>query len=452
MPRKNAHRACDDFHATREATRRSFLDTGVTRRQILARGIGAGLAVYASRAMTIADVFGAAEASAAAAPDAPILVSVFLPGGCDLLDSFVPLGQYGRYADLRPRLKQKDPAKLGSSGLGVHPSLELGTNGGIKGLFEQGKIGLLPGIDYANPDLSHFHSRHFWESGLITQSAATGWLGRMLDRSGSADNPLQGVSLSNALSPVLRSGGAPVAAVNSPNSAQFWIPGTWGASQEIAMTAWADMAARPAERPGERAATTSARLAKQVADRLAPYRHDDGKPDPLAPPVAYPKDNDLAEKLSQLGGLLSQPLGIRVAAVDADGEFDTHDSQPADLASSLKDVSEALSAFQADLEAGGLADRVLTFVWSEFGRRPQENESAGTDHGAGGVAWVQGTRVRSGVLTDYPDLGRLDDHDNLAVTVDFRRVYSSLLEQWLSTEAGDVIPNAAGFGRLQLVA
>jgi uncharacterized protein (DUF1501 family) len=450
MP-KNAHRACDDFHATCEATRHSYLDTGITRRQILARGVGAGLAVYASRAMSIADVFGAAEASAAAAPDAPVLVSVFLPGGCDLLDSFVPLEQFGRYADLRPRLKQKDPAKLGSTGLGVHPSLEAGTNGGVKGLFEQGKIGLLPGIDYANPDLSHFHSRHFWETGLVTQAAGTGWLGRMLDRSGSADNPLQGISLSSTLSPLLRSAGAPVAAVNSPNSAQFWIPGIWGASQDFAMAAYAEMAERHASSPGERAATTSARLAKQVADRLAPYKHDDDKPNPLAPSVQYPKNNELGERLSQLAGLLSQPLGIRVAAVEADGEFDTHDSQPGDLAEGLKDASEALSAFQADLEARGLADRVLTFVWSEFGRRPEENESSGTDHGAGGVAWVQGTRARSGVLSDYPDLGRLDRQDNLAVTVDFRRVYCSLLEQWMGTDAGSVIPNAAGFGRMDLV-
>jgi uncharacterized protein (DUF1501 family) len=448
----NAHRACDDFHATREATRRSFLDAGTTRRQILARGIGAGLAVYASRAMSIADVFGAAEASAAAAPEAPVLVSVFLPGGCDLLDSFVPLEQYGRYADLRPRLKQKDPEKLGSTGLGVHPSLTAGTNGGVKGLYEQGKIGLLPGIDYANPDLSHFHSRHFWETGLITQAAGTGWLGRLLDRSGSPDNPLQGISLSGTLSPLLRSAGAPVAAVHSPNAAQFWIPGTWGPSQEIAMAAWAEMAERSGERPGERAATTAARLAKQVADRLAPYRHDDDEPDPLAPPVEYPKNNDLAERLGQLAGLLSQPLGIRVAAVEAEGEFDTHDSQPGDLSEGLKEVSEALSAFQADLEARGLADRVLTFVWSEFGRRPEENESAGTDHGAGGVAWVQGTRARAGVLSDYPDLGRLDREDNLAVTVDFRRVYCSLLEQWMGADAGSVIPNAAGFGRMDLVA
>ena len=97
--------------------------------------------------------------------------------------------------------------------LGVNPQLAQGLNGGFKGLFEAGKVGLLPGIDYANPDLSHFHSRHFWETGLITPDQATGWLGRWLDRAGTPDNPLQGVSMDYSLSPVLRSGGAPVAAV-----------------------------------------------------------------------------------------------------------------------------------------------------------------------------------------------------------------------------------------------
>ncbi len=122
---------------------------------------------------------------------------------------------------------------------------------------------------------------------------------------------------------------------------------------------------------------------------------------------------------------------MRLATVDAPGDFDTHDNQPEELAKSLGEVSAALSAFQADLEARGVADRVVTLVWSEFGRRPEANDSKGTDHGAGGLAWVQGTRVRSGVLSDYPDLGRLDDDGNLAVTLDFRRVYSSLIEQWL---------------------
>ena len=207
MPKTNPHRACNDFHQTSEATRRTFLEEGgMTRRQVIGRGIAGGLAIYAAQAMPFGRIFEAAEAAYAAAPDAPVLVSVFLPGGCDLLDTVVPLGQYGRYADLRPGLRQKDAPKLSGADLGVHPALTQGLNGGVKSLFDSGKVGLMPGIDYSNPDLSHFHSRHFWETGLVTQKAATGWLGRTLDKNGSMDNPLQGVSMTGSLSPVMRAG------------------------------------------------------------------------------------------------------------------------------------------------------------------------------------------------------------------------------------------------------
>jgi hypothetical protein len=262
----------------------------------------------------------------------------------------------------------------------------------------------------------------------------------------------QGVTLGSTLSPVMRSGRVPVAAVSSPDDAQFWIRDTWGTAYDRGVATWGRLAQGAGGRPGPAAVGQATRLAIQVSDRLAPYRKDEEKGvDPPAPPVPYPADNELGERLNRLAGLLSLPLGIRVAALDADVDFDTHDNQPSELAAGLAGVSGALAAFQADLEARGIADHVLTLVWSEFGRRPEGNESSGTDHGAGGVAWVQGTRARSGVLTDYPSLGGLDREGNLAVTVDFRRVYSSLIEQWLGSDAGEVIPNAGAFGRLALV-
>ena len=447
---RNAHHACDDFHSTSETRRRSFLDTPLSRRQVIGRGLGAGLAIYAAKAMPLIRILEAAEASAQSAPAAPILVTVFLPGGCDLLDTIVPASQYGRYSDLRSGLKIDSPAALGSTGLAVNPNLTQGAGGGIKGLFEAGKIGLLPGIDYANPDLSHFHSRHFWETGLITPNSATGWLGRWLDHAGNKDNPLQGISMDSTLSPVLSSSSSPVAAVSSADDAQFWIPGLWGDAFDRTMEAWTQIASARPYAPGPAAAYAGARQSKNVADILAPYVKDSGGNDPLAGSVQYP-EGDFATRLKSLAGLLSLPLGIRAATVESDGDFDTHDNQAGDLGNGLASLSGALAAFQADIEARGLGDRVLTLVWSEFGRRPQQNESGGTDHGAGGVAWVQGTRVRSGVLGDYPDLNKLDSEDNLAVTVDFRRVYASLLEQWLGTDATAVIPNAAALGRLQLV-
>jgi uncharacterized protein (DUF1501 family) len=299
--------------------------------------------------------------------------------------------------------------------------------------------------------LSHFHSRHFWETGLITPNVAPGWLGRWLDRHGSSDNPLQGLSLSYGLSPVMRSGRAPVAAVASPDDALMWMRDVWGTAYDSAMDTWGRIASARPGAPGPSAAYEGARLAKEVGDRLAPYRGDENN-DPLAPAVAYPKDNDFAQRLSRLAALVAQPLGIRVATVESDGDFDTHDNQPDDLAKGLREVSEGLAAFQADLEARGVADRVMTLVWSEFGRRPQANESSGTDHGAGGIAWVQGTRARPGIHTDYPSLTDFDREDNLQVTVDFRSVYASLLESWLGTGADEVIPNAGAFRRLPLVA
>jgi uncharacterized protein (DUF1501 family) len=146
--------------------------------------------------------------------------------------------------------------------------------------------------------------------------------------------------------------------------------------------------------------------------------------------------------------MIQQPLGIRVADVEMRGDFDTHDNQE-ELGPLLAEVSQCLSAFQADLEVRGVSQRVLTFVWSEFGRRPEENDT-GTDHGAGGLAWVQGDRALAGVHSEYPSLSQLDEDDNLKVTIDFRRVYSSLLEQWLGTDASAVIPRSQGFGRVQL--
>lgn len=448
-------RACDDFRHT-DAQRRSLANRPISRRALLQAGLGATLSIYAAKAVPLVRQLEAAEASAAVAPDAPVLVNVFVPGGLDLLDTLVPTGAYGRYADLRSTIKVTDPLALGGSGLGVHPALSMGLNGGLKGLYERGQLGFLPGIDYANPDLSHFNSRHFWETGMVTLKAAPGWLARWVDRNGNPDNPFQAISMNAGLSPLLRGARAPVAAVQSPGDAQMWIPGVWGDWHERYMEHYDVLAARRPSAPGPGAVHAAARQGRYVAQALRPYVEHDGV-DPLAAPVAYPGgengqgSNGFAENLRYLSAMLTLPLGIRVATVEARGDFDTHDGQKATLEQDLVRVSEALSAFQADLDARGLSGRVLTFVWTEFGRRAKENSSGGTDHGAGGIAWVMGPRARGGVLTSYPDLNAFDDHDNLKVTVDFRTVYASLLEQWLGTGADEVMPGAARSGRVQLV-
>lgn len=451
MSRFRAHAACQDFHRASEAARRDVL----TRRQMLKWGIGAGVTVYAASMLPTAHLLDAAAAEAAAAPDAPILVSVFLPGGLDLLDTLMPLQQEGALRDLRSGVSPAAPLPLAGTSLGLHPSLSRGPGGGLKGLFDRGQIGFLPGIDYANPNLSHFASRAFWETGMVSQQSVSGWLGRWLDRHGSADNPLQGLSAGYGLSPTLRAVNAPVASISSAYDAELSMWSVWGGWGTAAVDAYAALARSGRAGPtsaGPASAARAARLAHTVSQQLAPFRKkDDTSPDPLAGPVTYPADNDTADRLKVLAGLIAQPLGIRMATVDADGEFDTHEGQAQGLDRDLGAVGEALAAFQADLEARGVANRVLTFVWSEFGRRPEANKSGGTDHGAGGVAWVQGPRALGGVLTEYPSLTDLDREKNLKVTVDFRRVYASLLAQWMGTDPAEVIPGAGQFGQVALV-
>ena len=148
--------------------------------------------------------------------------------------------------------------------------------------------------------------------------------------------------------------------------------------------------------------------------------------------------------------MLSAGLPIRCASISAPGGFDTHDSQAETFDDDLGLVADTVAAFQADLEYRGLADRVITLVWSEFGRRPEENGS-GTDHGAAGSAFVVGTGVRGQMIGEWPGLAQLDADQNLLNTSDFRGLYCALIEQWFGVDAAAVIPGAAGFARPALI-
>ena len=172
--------------------------------------------------------------------------------------------------------------------------------------------------------------------------------------------------------------------------------------------------------------------------------------------MAYPKSDDpFPKKLAGLAAMIAANLPLRVVALSAPGEYDTHSDEAGALSQGLQLTSDSLLAFQRDLEARGIADRVLVHVWSEFGRRAQENGSSGTDHGAAGVGFLIGTRVKGQMLGEFPGLADgtgLDDDGNLIETVDFRAVYCGLLEQWLGVDAGKVVPGASAFQAPTLIA
>ena len=142
------------------------------------------------------------------------------------------------------------------------------------------------------------------------------------------------------------------------------------------------------------------------------------------------------------GGLPLRVVGLTV------GHFDTHAAEAGALSRDLQLVSDSLLAFQHDLEARGVADRVLVHVWSEFGRRAAENASAGTDHGAAGIGFLVGSKVKGQQIGSFPGVtGGLDKGGNVVPTADFRAVYAGILEQWLDMDANPLLPGAAPFQR-----
>ncbi|MFL5843186.1 MAG: DUF1501 domain-containing protein [Solirubrobacteraceae bacterium] len=405
--------------------------TGLSRRSLMLRGAGLALAVYGADKL-VPGAFEEGIAEAAAAPDAPVLISIFMSGGADGLNILAPT-EGAAYQRLRPNIRLSSASTLavaGSDEVRWHPAMA-----GIKALHDAGKVVVAPAIGYDSPNQSHFTSRHFWEVGKLDTNGATGWLGRYLDAYGQVNNPIQGLSLDGTLSPTLATANVAVAATSSPTSYTFDSPGVWNAGVKDGMLgAFGALGSAPAHDPimaqARQAQANAAGLRSQLAQT------------PKTGGGAYP-NTGFAKKLQNVARMLRVGLPMRCVTLGAPGGYDTHSNQAGSLQTGLQQTSDGIAAFQADLEASGLADRVLIHLWSEFGRRPQEND-LGTDHGAAGVSFVIGSRANGGFLGEHPGLTSLDAQGNLRNTSDFRDLYRALLEQWLGADSAAIIPGRSG--------
>jgi uncharacterized protein (DUF1501 family) len=441
-PSSRPHRCCGE-HTRAELVRRTVAEagrglpavepgmpapagTGLSRRSFLVRTGGLALSVYgASMLRPGAFKEGIARAQAGSPR---VLVSA----------------EDSRYRQLRPTLAVEPgsgPTWTEDARLQWHPSAAP-----LHELHGEGKVSVFPSIGYAGADQSHFTSRHYWEVGETSARANTGWLGRYFDVAGSPDNPLQGLCLDGHLAPSLATGVHPVAATWE-TSYDLWAPGVWGEVEELMFGAFGRIGGG-----ATRSKDAQLRESGGVITQATTLRSQlSGFSDDVSSPVPYPDDGHFSNGLGGLAAMLAAGLPIRVAAIDAPGGYDTHDEQAQDLSRDLAETCAGLLAFQRDLEARGLADRVLTLVWSEFGRRPEENGSAGTDHGAGGNAFLIGSRARGTMVGEWPGLDVLDEDDNLRATSDYRGMYCSLLEGWFGVDAAAVIPGASSFARPALL-
>lgn len=422
---------------------------GMDRRQFLRSGALGMASVYAATRIDWTRAFEAAVAEGAS--PANQLVMVFLNGGNDGLNTIVPLAEFDAYASKRPQIARiQGPSSGGQVGTTAMPGTGgahgwanvgisgAGNNGDTKGfdtLWGDGSGGpgsdlaVWPAADYTPANRSHFDSRDYWFAGAL-QKLTTGWLGRWLDLYGSADNPLQAVSIDSSISKQIRAARAPVSAVRSLNGVEFRVDGV--SSRLVDTTE--QMAPLSLVKAG--AGNAELGKAREVFGRTVQVSRSLRTLAGAPVGGGYPQSS-LSTRLQLAATLLSANLGTRIVTIDW-GSFDTHGNQVASQDPQLSTLSRALAAFRDDLAARGIENRVLTVVFSEFGRRVASNEN-GTDHGAGGLMMAMGSSVRGGMRGEFPGLGVLDRGD-LRVTTDFRAVYSSVVAEWLGGDPGAVIP------------
>jgi uncharacterized protein (DUF1501 family) len=368
-----------------------------------------------------------AQAAAAESNDKKdtILVVVQLTGGNDGLNTVVPFN-HDAYRKARPKLAIpiKDVLKINQS-LGLHPSAK-----GLSKLLEAGKLAIVQGVGYPNPNRSHFESMDIWQTCQRKGSPrSTGWLGRFLDASRKpTDIDAPAVHVGPEKQPLaLAAESVRVPSFASPESFRLndGDNGKLGAAiRELSNRGegQSDPLLSFVQSSTQSALATSDRIAKALRDYHTP--------------IKYP-ESALAKNLKTIAQLIDAGLKTRVYYVELDG-FDTHSQQPAVHAALLQQLGDAMRAFVDDVEHYGHGKRTLVMTFSEFGRRVAENASQGTDHGAAAPMFLAGTRVRAGLVGEHPNLDELEDGD-VKFHTDFRQVYATLLERWLGWSSKSVL-------------
>lgn len=354
-----------------------------------------------------------------------ILVVVELAGGNDGLNTIVPFAD-DNYRKLRPKLALPKSGVLEiNDGLGFHPSLR-----GFADLLEAGRLAVVQGVGYDNPNRSHFESMDIWHTCLRKDEVRNdGWLGRFLDSSGRVvGGDPGGIHLGADKQPfALMSRTVRVPSIRTLD--QFRLEGNSNEQFRMAVRELAD-ARRGDENDLLNFVQSSTSSALTASERI------DSAGKSYTPAEAYPQ-TQMGEKLQTIAKLINSGLQTAVYYVQLDG-FDTHALQPDAHAGLLRQVGDAVSTFVKDLVAHGRGDQVMLMCFSEFGRRVAENASEGTDHGTAGPMFLAGTKVRPGLIGKHPKLSDLQDGD-LKHHTDFRQVYATVLENWLGCDSRRIL-------------
>jgi uncharacterized protein (DUF1501 family) len=368
------------------------------------------------------------ENAMATTEKSPVLVVLQLSGGNDYMNTVIPYND-PLYRDYRPRVAISEDQILPlDDQVGLHPSM-----GPLREIYNQGKMAIIHGVGYPNSVRSHFRSMDIWHTCEPDKTGTEGWLGlatRALDPA--KENIVTAVSFGPCMFRALAVPGVPVACVDDLE--------TYGLLTGIS--------------PEPQRAKILERFAQNYSpligtDEVMKYLGSTGleamegadilkvAPQRYASTVKYP-ETSIAKKLKGIAQIHFANLGSRVFYCDHLG-FDTHANQLGVHATLWNDVSTAIEAFFADLKEHHASEEVLMLLFTEFGRRVRDNGS-GTDHGAGGAAFVIGDAVKGGQYSEYPSRKAEDlTQGDLAPTIDFRGLYSTILEDWLHVDAKPIV-------------
>lgn len=374
-----------------------------------------------------------------------VVVVFELSGGNDGLNTLIPVKD-PMYAKVRPTLAIPENQVLTldpATGVSLHPSMT-----GFAELFKNKNLAVIQGAGYPNSSRSHFRGMEIWHRGDPSEAVTTGWLGRYFETScKDCKSAVPIVHYGSRRPEIFKAGRAPAISIDAIDD---FYPMNQKPESVAISTLYKNMKQtapdmtemKPSDvlSPSEIVQATGLDIVKGTEIIKGILKN------PRTPKVEYPKDRS-ATGLKVFAQMIVQNTGTKLFYVNLGG-FDTHAKQADGHAKILGELSSAINAFMADLKAENKDKDVLVLVFSEFGRRVQENGSAGTDHGAASVMFAAGGSVKGGLYGQYPSLTDLDNGD-LKYNVDFRDCYAGILENFLGTSADRVLAHHKG--RLNIV-
>jgi uncharacterized protein (DUF1501 family) len=361
----------------------------------------------------------------------PVLVVLQLTGANDYLNSVIPYTN-PLYWDNRPRVRVPEDQVLPiDDDIAFHPNM-----GPMKKLYDEGKLAIIHGIGYENSPRSHFRSMDIWHTCEPDTVGTEGWAGRVIrDLDPKGENVLKGIHFGMGLPRAMTVRGVPVTSVSNLES--------YGVLSDVSSIRAEQQKSQVLERFARMYAPAIG--SGPVMDYLSQTGQDVLKgadilkvaPQKYKSTVQY-ADTPVANNLRNIAQAYLADLGTQIFYT-SHGSFDTHYNEMPVFNKLWTDVSTAIENFYDDLREHNAGDNLIMMLFTEFGRRVHDNGS-GTDHGAGGAAFVIGNRVKGGMYSEYPSLKAEDlQQGDLVPNYDFRGFYSTIIEKWLGLDAVPIV-------------